>query len=276
MDRSLGVLSYLLLAVLALTLADAGFGLLEPANVIRVVSGGSTAVSGELDSPAEDIRSVGRPPPGTDLSGYVTIRSDSPDMHLVLSRIRGRLWNGRLTVDGGARSGIFSLSVHQRFVPPAANYRPFEVRVFPDREALQEDLPTFSERLLGVKPYWLTLVCLPAVAGLLFLSYRRARQRDRLYQERGFGVIHTLSRKAWGYEITFGLGRRQGVEEGEPLVLLDAEGRVLTEFVPRLVKADFGKARIKPTVPVTTDCLVMRRKPGADQDAGNLASTGSA
>lgn len=265
MDRSLGVLSYLLLATIVLTLIDSGLGLFDPSDVIRVVSGGSTAISGELDSTADDLRAIGRLPPGTDLSQYVTVRSDSPDLHVTLSRIRGRLWNGILSADNGAASGVYRLGVHQRYAGVATGYRPLEVRIFADRAALRRDLPTFSQRLFGIRPYWLSLACLPLAVGLLALSYRRARRRDRLFQEKGFGVIHTLSRRSWGYEITFGLGRRQGVEDGEPLALLDADGRLLTEFVPRVVRGDFCKARIKPTVPVTTDCLVVRRPPEAAQ-----------
>lgn len=105
----------------------------------------------------------------------------------------------------------------------------FLIRIYADAPALQKNAPSFIRRAFGLSPWRLALFLLPWTAVAIGLTFLLSGKRDKLLLEEGKAEIYRVRRIETGQEITFGLGKAQGVRKGEILRLLDDRGRPLGE-----------------------------------------------
>lgn len=224
-------LAMVMLALLAM--ADGlSASLSVPANMFRAAAGSWTPASGALDftPDAERARTHAAAANSGDLrqiNEYLRFTATSPDMGVEFQELRGTFWRARLRVPPNAPPGEIRFTVYVADQPPTEQTPSFILRVFPSEEALQADLPSAAQRLLGISPWAVALAALPMAVFFGFLVFRAMGEEEDALIARGIGPIYRLARRKDGWEITFGLGARQGVGEGDELAVLAPDGRVV-------------------------------------------------
>lgn len=179
-------------------------------------------------------------------------------LRLKFKEVRGRFWRGTLYVESKAPQGDLVLNVFQHSFP--THLSTYTIRIFRDARAYKASLPSFSERLIGVPPWAITLFLFPLGLLLLLVNFLQSGKRDRELQDAGIGPIYKLAKLKDGWEVVFGLGSQHGIREGDILILLDESRNPVGEILADTVKGEFTAALVPLSVTITPHYLVARRR----------------
>ena len=256
--QSAGVACFL---VLLLGAADTLYkaAVSEP-TLLRVMAGGEAPVSGDLELPLDEVSieehsKVARG--GRALDDYLGFESSSKSVDVRFEELRGRFWRGSVHVAETAGPGEKTFRVFIQGQPRPEREPLYSVRVFREAWRLRADLDSLTERRLGIQPWWSIVVMLPLGLLCMFKVYQQSgRDEERLIGS-GMGPIYKLARRKQSWEIIFGLGSRQGVREGDRLLVVDREGRPAGHVYAIKVGPDASHATLDVTVPVTPEHLVV-------------------
>jgi hypothetical protein len=202
----------------------------EPPGLFQMLPGTNLEIQGPLreavDSPAR-----------------LSFQCDSRDIRLVFEGVQtgywmgGYLWRGRLIIGPETRAGLYSLRVLGPGKAATPGFPPFQIRVFEDPETYRRNLPSLIQRYAGVAPWLAAVFAFIPAMGFFILVFFLSQKIDRLLAQEGKAEIYRVRQTELGLEISFGLGRDQGLEEGSRLNLFDEKGRSLGTVEVRSVTA---------------------------------------
>lgn len=218
----------------------------QPANILLLLPGESERVNGPIRDSSLDLTNL----------LYV---SSSPDIRLSFEGTQsgfwlgGSMWRGAVHVSNGAVPGEYTLDVREKSDPSQKPTSIFVVQVFPDQKARREAATSLILRLSGISPWWVFGGAFLLAAVAFGAVYLLSQKRDFLLAEAGMAEIYRIARVDGGYEIAFGLGKKNGIAAGDQLPLFDIAGNeVGVAFVESVYESD-------ATARVGSDCKV---KPG--------------
>ena len=180
----------------------------------------------------------------------LSFQSDSQEIRIDFEGVQkgywlgGHLWRGRLIIGPEARPGLYSLKVMgpgKATLPP---FQPFQIRVFGDPESYRRNLPSLIQRYSGVAPWVAAVFTFIPAMGFFALVFFLSQRIERLLAKEGRAEIYRVRQTEQGIEISFGLGRDQGLEEGTHLNLFDEKGQSLGTVEVRSVTAGDAKALV--------------------------------
>lgn len=253
--RMIGRTAGLCLALALLLLFDGMTGgLRDDPSLLRGLPGDELAVSASAPMSVEHPEQIAvEAPPG------FAVAVDKMAQGYIMG---GRLFTGTVRPAPSTPSGDYPLV----FVYPPddqgqVHRTAFTVRVYADAGAMRRESRYLSERFLAVPPFPPAgvLVVLGAV-GLLVVFVLSNRLEARLAAER-MSEIHKLRRNPQGLELEFGLGSRHGLAQGDSVLVLSDDLRLLGHAVVTEVKEEEATATAEPipgaghTSIVCADCL---------------------
>ncbi len=209
----------------------------EPHNRFSGLPGDRIAVSGPL---AEKIEQVGE----------LTYRTNSPDIQLEFDAIQtgfwlgGYLWNGYLSIGPRTRPGGYQLTVQNKKTQSEKSPSLFQIEVYNDRREFQRNSKSFLVSSLGIYPWQAGLFLIPFIAftfgGVFYLSHKT----EGLLAEQGKAEVYRVRKGETGYEIFFGLGRKQGIRPGNRLILSNSQGKEIGSVSVEEVFEGHSTARV--------------------------------
>jgi len=265
MKRTLSLISKGLFLLLLCSILDSAIYLIfDSRGASRIVRGDWANIVGTLND--KDAAAIPKDEGADDnpaakaahASRYLLFRAESRYLHMELAEVRGRIWRGRLDVSPEAMEGEYLFAVLPKAGATDDKAGQGRVRVFESRRALRDSYASFFLRYTGVEPWWITGGTMVGVGLLLAAVYLIGGRETREMQARGLGPIYRLVPEGQLWEMTFGLGREHGVNEGDRLAVLDADGHWLAEFSAYQVGAEMARGRLDKSIPVKHDCLVAR------------------
>jgi hypothetical protein len=136
----------------------------------------------------------------------------------------GRMWRGVLTSSPNTAPGEYGVTVRIKGEPSEKPMTVFRVRVFGNSASLQENSDSIIQRYTGCSPWWIVAPCFILVLLLFGIVYLCSQKREESLRHEGKAEIYRISKTDVGYEISFALGTKHGVQNGSRLKLLDADG----------------------------------------------------
>ena len=149
----------------------------------------------------------------------------------------GYLWRGRLVIGSETRPGLYSLRVLAPGKAVAPSVPPFQIKVFGDAETYRRHQFSLIQRSLGVAPWEVAAFAFVPVIGFFVLVFFLSQRIDSLLAQEGKAEIYRVRQTELGIEISFGLGKDQGLKEGTHLNLFDEKGQSLGTVEVRSVTA---------------------------------------
>ncbi|HDI59296.1 MAG TPA: hypothetical protein ENF48_02885 [Desulfobacteraceae bacterium] len=270
MQRQRSYLTMAVFGLLALAMADILIDAVgNRANIFKAVAGTVVPISGKLMGSIKpyaqqnamfDNRIVD---PAL-IDEILVCEPEYPAFRIHFLELKGRLWRAELQADSGAAAGEYPVFIRQRSLPPDPEAPPLQVRIFANEEALHASQTSLFRRYLGLAPWVVAMVLLPAALLLACRAYRGAEGSISALQARGLGPIYKMAYRKTGWEILFGLGSDHGLRNGDVLQLLDARHRpVGCEIVAFHVGPQSGEAVVDPTVKLRPGFVVYRPLPEA-------------
>jgi hypothetical protein len=165
----------------------------------------------------------------------------------------GRMWRGVLMVSPHAAPGAYTATVRSKAEPSEKPVTVFQVRVYGDAASLQQRSTSIIQRYIGYSAWWAVAFCFAATLLLFGVVYLFSNQREQLMKREGKADIYRITKIEDGYEVSFSLGTRDGLQLGSQLRLLDEDGAPVGTVV---VKESYEHDAIGVLTP---DCSV---KPG--------------
>jgi len=156
----------------------------------------------------------------------------------------GYLWRGRLIIGSETRPGFYSLKVLAPGKAATQPFPPFQIRVFGDPETYRRNLPSLVQRYSGVASWVVAVFAFFPAMGFFALVFFLSQRIERLLAQEGKAEIYRVRQTELGVEISFGLGRDQGLEEGTQLNLFDEKGQSQGTVVVRSVAAGDAMALV--------------------------------
>lgn len=250
------------LIMMVLAFIDASIsGLTEPDTLFRAVRGDSIPVSGLVGKAVEGAQET---------SGFVSERYDpntllrvtpvSQAYRLDFVELKGKIWRGVLTIPTIVEPGEYRFHVHGRHDSPTPDDEAYVLRIFVDKASYRADFRSWFMRLLGVKPWVATMSLIPVGVLLLGASFLVSSRDETRMQAKGIGSIYKLARRDDHWEVIFGLGSNQGVNEGDRLAILDRGRAHVGDLVAQKVRADFSIAHVALDTPLAPGFLVARSR----------------
>lgn len=193
-----------------------------PDNVVQVLPGETVEVSGPLREPVrrpEDLTCTGKVPGltlefGALQSGYFW---------------GDQRWRGRLQVSEDLAPGKYSLVIPKGYE--------LKVVVYPDPLSRQQASPSLLCRLTGVPPFLGAAAALPFIAVLMAAVFLWSRRIAELQAGMGLAEVYHVAEEQGRLRLTFGLGARHGLKEGDEVRLLDPGGRQVGLITVKQVSA---------------------------------------
>ena len=224
----------------------------EPFNSLRMLPGESKKLTGPMA-------------PGVFGLEGMTSEESSDSISMSLDQVISgfwlgvKMWRGTLTLRPDIEPGNYMVSVFGTEDQKKVGSNTFQVVVYKDRAARLADSKSFLLRYGGISP-WI-------VAGSFFVLvlitcgglYLVTGKRDSLMAEQGEAEIYHIARDALGLSIYFGLGKRNGVEKGSHLSVMNSKGQSLEEVRVESASETDGMARVGPLCEVRTGDRVKRR-----------------
>jgi hypothetical protein len=190
----------------------------QPLNLYQVLPGAVLDIQGPLRE-------------AVDTPQKLSFQCDSQNIRLVFEGVQtgywmgGYLWRGRLIIGSETRPGFYSLKVLAPGKAATPPFPPFQIRVFEDPETYRRNLPSLVQRYSGVAPWVAAVVAFFPAIGFFALVFFLSQRIERLLAQEGKAEIYRVRQTDQGIEISFGLGRDQGLEEGTQLNLFDEKGQ---------------------------------------------------
>ncbi len=214
--------------------------------------------------PGESIKVNGPMPERIKDKSELTYVSETRSLLVEIERVHtgywlgGNLWNGRVKAMEHINPGSYRFMVRPVELEEDEAFPVFTAYVYASASELRENSKSFFYRNFGFMPWWLSLICLPMAVCFFWLVYKLSRQREVLLLKSGKADIVRIKSSGDKQEIAFGLGKKQGVEQGTALVLLDESGTPLGSF--RVAKAfdNCSLAVVTDKCPVTPGCMVVK------------------
>jgi len=202
----------------------------QPLNVYQVLPGTVLDIQGPLRE-------------AVDSTQKLTFQCDSQDIRLVFEGVQtgywmgGYLWRGRLVIGPETRPGLYSLKVLGPGKAASPPYPPFQIRVFGDPGTYRRNLSSLIQRYSGFAPWGVAALAFIPVLCFFALVFCLSQKIEGLLAQEGKAEIYRVRQTDRGIEISFGLGRDQGLEEGTRLNLFDEKGQSLGTVEVRSVTA---------------------------------------
>jgi hypothetical protein len=131
----------------------------------------------------------------------------------------GNLWNGEVRLDQDIPPGEYRFMVKPLRTEPDETFPLFTIRVHATKAEAQRQSLSVIARILGIPPWWVIVGALPLTVLFFALVFQCARQREKLLLQRGRAEIFRIKKVDDRLEITFGLGRLDGIEAGAKVML---------------------------------------------------------
>jgi hypothetical protein len=147
----------------------------------------------------------------------------------------GRMWRGVLTSSPNTAPGEYNVTVRTKVEPSEKPITVFRVRVFGDPASLQENSDSIVQRYTGWSPWWIVGPCFTLALLLFGIVYLCSQKREEFLLEEGKAEIYRISKTDAGYEISFSLGTKHGLQNGSRLRLLDKEGIPISSVEVKVV-----------------------------------------
>lgn len=214
--------------------------------------------------PGESIKVNGPMPERIREASELTYVSETRSIVVEIERVHtgywlgGNLWNGRVKAVDFITPGSYRFMVRPVEFEEDEAFPIFTAYVYASQSELRQNSESIIYRNFGFMPWWVSAAALPAALFFFWLVIRLSRQTESLLLKAGKAEIVRIKRSGDKQEIAFGLGKRQGVEQGSALVLLDKSGNPLGSF--RVAKAydNSSLAIVTDKCPVTPGCMVSR------------------
>ena len=223
----------------------------EPPNLFSGLPGDRLAVSGPLEGKTEQI-------------GELTYRTNSPDIQLEFKAIQtgfwlgGYLWNGTLSISPGIPPGEYLLTVQPKNSPAEKSSSLFQIRVYKDLRGLQQNSKSYLVRSLGMVVWQAGLGLLLLIVFTFGLVYYLSHKAEVLLAEQGKAEVYRVRKAETGCEISFGLGRKQGIRLGSNLLLIDHQGKPLGSIIVGEVFESHSTALVDPSLKVQPGFIISR------------------
>jgi hypothetical protein len=202
----------------------------QPPSLFQVLPGTSLDIQGPLREAVE-------------MPHKLSFQSDSREIRIDFEGVQkgywmgGYLWRGRLIIDSEARPGLYSLKVLGPGKSATPPFPPFQIQVYGDPETYRRNLPSLVQRYSGVAPGLAAFFFFIPALGFFGLVFFLSHRIDRLLAREGKAEIYRVRQTERGIEISFGLGKDQGLEEGTHLNLFDEKSRSLGTVTVQSVTA---------------------------------------
>lgn len=189
----------------------------EPLFTVKLLAGTSEAIDGQLDPAVKEI-------------SQLRVESSSPRASLVIKEMRtgfwfgGNMWIGEIAAAVDAPPGSYDLRVYAPTDKPGAPGSAFRAVVFKDAEALRQSSLSFIQRTFDVRPWVVSLACVPVLGIIFGLVYLFSTRIEQLLAREGCAEIFQLQKTDTGTDVWFGLGLKHGVVEGAEVSVADPAG----------------------------------------------------
>jgi hypothetical protein len=176
--------------------------------------------------PGESVKVNGPIPERIKTVDELTYQSTSDLMTLEIERLHtgywlgGNLWNGQVNLHEDILPGEHKLLVKPLHMEPDETFPLFTIRVHATEADIRSQSLSLISRTMGVPPWLVIAGGLPLAVLLFALVFRFARQREKLLLNQGRAEIFRVKKVEDRLEITFGLGRLEGMEVGGKVMLL--------------------------------------------------------
>jgi hypothetical protein len=200
----------------------------EPLFTVKLLPGQSEPVDGQLDPAVKDL-------------SQLRVESPSPHASLVIKELRtgfwfgGNMWIGEITAAQDAPPGSYDIRVYSHVDKPGAPGAAFKALVFTDREAIRQSSLSFIERAFNVRPWIVSLSCVPILAVIFGMVYLFSTRIEVLLAREGCAEIFQLQKTDDGTEVWFGLGLNHGIAEGSEVSVCDPDGREIGRGIVKRV-----------------------------------------
>ena len=190
----------------------------EPLHRFSGLPGDRIAVSGSLAGKAEQV-------------GELAYQTNSPDIQLEFEAIQtgfwlgGYLWNGHLSISPQTRPGGYQLTVQIKKTKPEKSSSLFQIDVYNDLRRLQRNSKSFLVSSIGIYPWQAGLFLIPFIALIFGFVFFLSHKTESLLEEQGKAEVYRVRKGETAYEISFGLGRKQGISPGSRLTLSNNRGQ---------------------------------------------------
>jgi hypothetical protein len=132
----------------------------EPLFTVKLLAGTSEPVEGQLDPKIYD-------------KSQLHVKSSSEQVRLLIHELRtgfwfgGNMWIGEIVADTDALPGSYDIFVYTPMDKPGTPSSAFKTLVYANSEALQRSSLSFRERTFCVKPWMVSLFCVPIIGIIL-------------------------------------------------------------------------------------------------------------
>jgi len=189
----------------------------EPLFTVKLLPGTSEPVEGQLDPSVKDV-------------SQLRIEAASHYASLSIREWRtgcwfgGNMWSGEISAAPDAPPGSYDLRVFAPTDKPGVPGAAFRAVVFKDSEALRQSSLSFIQRTFDVRPWVVSLACVPVLGIIFGLVYLVSTRKDQMLAREGCAEIFQLQKTDTGTDVWFGLGLSHGVVEGMEVVVADPAG----------------------------------------------------
>jgi hypothetical protein len=223
-------------------------GYLESKTLFRALPGMQQPVSGSLAQPVPAVEAL-------------TAISDTRWVQLDLLGVQGRIWHGNLVVAPSAGPGTFHLQVFAAGSAPDPHVPALTVRVYDDPSQYRASFKSLIRRFSGLSPLWLALATAPLLIGSLALSYYLSGRREAELADQGIIPIVKMARLATHWEIGFAWGAKQGIAQGDSLLLLDESLQPVGQVAVVQVDANKSLAHVDFSAKVAPSFFIAKNLP---------------
>jgi hypothetical protein len=223
----------------------------EPANLIKALPGGVTAINGELTDEAHSVEEL-------------TFISNSDRLQVTFEAIHqgyflgGDMWRGRLAVGPGISPGEYSLAVLPKTTASARKAPAFRILIFPDALSLQKSSTSMIRRWFGISAFQVAAGCLPGILLAFGAVYLLSGQRETLLAAAGQAEIYRVTRGDDGWEIRFALGTAHGMSPGVGIAIYNEAGQQVGTGAVEVSDQQMSVAQVTSQQAIKVGYLVSR------------------
>ena len=223
----------------------------EPLNRFSGLPGSRIALSGPLAEKTEQV-------------GELTYQTNSPDIQLEFDAIQtgfwlgGYLWNGTLSISPRIQPGGYQLTILPKKSLGEKSASLFQIEVYNDLRGMQRNSKSLVIRYFGIYSWQAGLFLLPFIVFTFGVVFYFSHKTETLLAEQGRAEVYRVRNEKEGLEIFFGLGRKQGLQPGTCLTLLDNQGKALGSITAGEVFEGHSTAQVDLGLKVKPGFIVSR------------------
>jgi hypothetical protein len=130
--------------------------------------------------------------------------------------------------------------------------------VYKDLKELRRNSKSYLVRALGVEAWPAGLGLLLLIAFTFGLVYFLSHKAEILLADQGKAEVYRVRKGEIGCEISFGLGRKQGILAGSNLILINDQGKPLGSIIAGKVFDNHSTAVVDPGLKVRPGFIISR------------------